>query len=105
MYIKILLKIGQLQHWCFHQNAFQGFKGLIGCFIPFINSRCFFQKVCQGRGYLCKVFNELVIGRSIIKWFNFNNFLHSLQVHIRFFKMIQMDMIFTFKIIIILIFE
>jgi hypothetical protein len=31
--------------------------------------------------------------------------LHSLQVHTRFFKMIQMDMVVTFKNIIILIFE
>jgi hypothetical protein len=31
--------------------------------------------------------------------------LHSLQVHTRFFKMIQMNMVVTLKIIIILIFE
>jgi hypothetical protein len=31
--------------------------------------------------------------------------IHSLQVHTRFFKMIQMDMFVNLKIIIILIFE
>jgi hypothetical protein len=31
--------------------------------------------------------------------------LHSLQVHTRFFKMIQIDMVVTLKNIIILIFE
>jgi hypothetical protein len=36
---------------------------------------------------------------------HFQQFLHSLQVYIRFFKMIQMDMVVILKIIIILIFE
>jgi len=36
---------------------------------------------------------------------HFQLFLHSLQIHIRFFKMIQMYMIVTLKNIIILIFE
>jgi len=31
--------------------------------------------------------------------------LHSLQIHARFFKMIQMDMVVTLKKIIIIIFE
>jgi hypothetical protein len=36
---------------------------------------------------------------------HFRQFLHSLQVHTRFFKMIQMDMVVIFKNIIILICE
>jgi hypothetical protein len=36
---------------------------------------------------------------------HFQQFLHSLQVHTRFIKMIQMDMVVTLKIIIIIVFE
>ncbi len=35
--LKIFVKVRQLQHWCLHQNVFQGFEGHIACFIPFIN--------------------------------------------------------------------
>ncbi len=37
MDFKILVKIGQLQHGRFHQNAFQGFKGLMACLLPFLS--------------------------------------------------------------------
>jgi hypothetical protein len=36
---------------------------------------------------------------------HFQHFLHSLEVHSRFFKIIQMNMVVILKIIIILIFE
>jgi len=70
MDLKIFVKVSQLLHKHFHQNAFQGFKGLITCFIPFISFRWLFQKVCQRCGYFCKILDELAIIRSqSLKWF------------------------------------
>ncbi len=69
MDFKIFVKVEQLQHRCFHQNEFQGFKGLVTCFIPFISSGWLLPKVCQKCGYLCKVFDELAIIRGqSLKW-------------------------------------
>jgi len=61
MDLKILVEVGLFQHWHFHQNAFQGLKGLVACSIPFVNFNKLFQEVCQGCGHFRKVFDELAI--------------------------------------------
>jgi hypothetical protein len=61
MDLKVLVKVGQLQHGCLHQNTFQGLKGFIACSIPLVSDGGLLQKVYQKRGYLRKVLDELSI--------------------------------------------
>jgi len=61
MDLKIFVKVGQLQHRCFHQNALQGLKGFITCSFPFVNDNGLLQEVYQRCGYLRKVLDELAI--------------------------------------------
>ncbi len=61
MDFKVLVEVGQFQHWRLHQNALQGFKGFIACFFPIMSDGGLLQKVCQRGRYFCKVLYELAI--------------------------------------------